>query len=67
MYVDSEFSVHKDMRSNTGGSMTMGKGGAYVQSSKENMNTKSSNDAEIVGVYDELTQVICTQYFLKEQ
>ena len=27
-YVDAEFSVHKDMRSHTGGFMTMGIGGA---------------------------------------
>ena len=29
--VDTEFAVHKDMRSHTGGFMTMGTGGAYVQ------------------------------------
>ena len=35
-YVDAEFAVHKDMRSCTGGFVTMGTGGAYVQSSKKN-------------------------------
>ena len=29
-YVDASFAVHKDMRSHTGGFMTMGTGGAYV-------------------------------------
>ena len=29
-YVDSAFAVHKDMRSHTGGFMTMRTGGAYV-------------------------------------
>ena len=45
----------------------MGTGGAYVKSSKHNMKTKISNDAEIVGVDDVLIQVIWNQYFLKEQ
>ena len=34
-YVDASFAVHTDMRSHTGGFMTMGTGGAYVQSSKK--------------------------------
>ena len=54
------------MRSHTGGFMTMGTGGAYVKSRKQNLNTKSSNEAKLVGVYDVLTQVIWTRYFLKE-
>ena len=65
-YVDAEFAVHKDMRSHTGGFMTMGTGGTYVQSSKNKLNTKSSTEADIFGVDDVLTQVIWTQYFLKK-
>ena len=55
------------MRSNTGGFITTGSGGAYVQSSKQKLNTKSSTEAEFVELYDVLTQVIWTRYFLKEQ
>ena len=66
-YVDAEFAVHKDMRSHHGSFMTMVTVGAYVQSSKQNLNTKSSTEAELVGVDDVLTQVIWTRYFLKEQ
>ena len=32
-YIHVVFAVHKDMMSHTGGFMTMGKAGAYVQSS----------------------------------
>ena len=64
-YVDASFSVHKDMRSHNGGFMTMGTRGDYVQSSKHKLNTKSSTEANIVGVDDVLTQEIWTQYFLK--
>ena len=66
-YVDASFEVHKDMRSHTSGFMTMGTGGSYLHSSKQKLNTKSSNEAKLVGVDDVLTQVICTRYFLKEQ
>ena len=65
-YADAAFVVHKDMRINTGSFMTMGTGGAYVHSRKNDMNTKSSTDAKLVKLDDVLTQVICTQYFLKE-
>ena len=41
-YVDASFSVHKDMRSHTGGFMTMETGGAYVYSIKQKLNTKNS-------------------------
>ena len=66
-YVDASFAFHKDMRSHTGGLMTMGKGGAYVNSRKQKLNNKSSTEEELVGVDDVLTQVIWNRYFLKEQ
>ena len=66
-YVDAVFGVNKDMRSHTGGFMTMVTVGAYVQSRKQKLNTKSSIESNIVGVYDFLTQVIWYQYFLKYQ
>ena len=66
-YVDALFAAQKDTMSHTGGFMTMGTGGAYVQSSKQKLNNKSSTKANLVGVDDFLTQVIWTWYFLKEQ
>ena len=33
-YIDEAFTVHKETRSHTGELMTMGTGGAYVQSNK---------------------------------
>ena len=55
------------MRSHTGGFVAMRKRGAYVHSIKQNLNTKSSTEAKLSGLDDILTQLICTQYFLKEQ
>ena len=66
-YVDAEFALHKDMKSHTGGFMTKRTGGEYVKSIKNNPNTKSSTEADLVGVDDVLAQVIFIQYFLKEQ
>ena len=65
--VDAAFAVHKDIRSHTGGFMTMVIGGGYIQSSKQKLKTNSSTEVELVGVYDVMTQVIWTRYFLKEQ
>ena len=47
--------------------MTMGTGGAYIQYSKQKLNTKSSTEAELVKLDDVFTQVNCAQYFLKGQ
>ena len=64
-YIDAAFSVHKDMRSHTGGFVTMVTGGGYVQSSKQKLNTKSSTNYELVEVDDALTQFKWNRYFLK--
>ena len=66
-YVDAAFVVHKDMRIHIGGLMTMGTGRSYFQSIKQKSDTKISTEADLVGVDDVLTQVICTRYFPKEQ
>ena len=60
-YIDAEFEVYKDMRSYTGGFLTMGTGVAYSQSRKQKINKKSSTEAELAGVNDLLTQVIGNQ------
>ena len=64
-YIYAEFSVNQYMRSHTGGFMTTVTVGAYVQSSKQKLNIKSSNEAEIFGVDDVISQVIWTQFLLK--
>ena len=60
-YVDTSFAVQKYMGSHNGVFMNMVTGEAYLKSSKHNMNTKSSNEAELVRVYDVLTQVTWTR------
>jgi hypothetical protein len=55
------------MRSHTGAVMSLGKGAVYGMSSKQKLNTKSSCEAELVGVDDAIPKVLWTQQFLKEQ
>ena len=45
----------------------MGTGGSYAGSSKQKLNTKSSTESDISGVYDLLNQVIWTRHFLQQQ
>jgi hypothetical protein len=66
-WVDSAFPVHKDMRSHTGGVMSLGAGAVYSSSQKQKMNTKSLTEAKLVGANDVLPQVLWTQYFLEAQ
>ena len=63
--IDAAFAVHMGMRSQIGGFMAMGTGGAYVKSSKQKLNTKSSTEDKLVRVDDVLNQVIWTEYFRK--
>ncbi len=66
-WVDASFAVHHDMKSHAGGTMTLGKGMPYSTSVRQKLNTKSSTEAELVGVNDVLPQVLWTRYFLEAQ
>ena len=66
-WVDASFAVHHDMKSHTGGVITMGKGAFYASSKKQKLNTKSSTEAELVGAGDFLPQALWTRNFLGAQ
>jgi hypothetical protein len=66
-WVDTVFAVHNHMRSHTGGAMSLGAGAIYSSSQKQKMNTKSSTEAELVGINDVLPQAQWTKYFLEAQ
>ena len=65
--VDAAFAVHSDMKSHSGGTMTMGKGSVISRSSKQKLNTKSSTEAELVATDDMTGHIMWTKYFLEEQ
>ena len=66
-WADASFADHPDMKSHTGGAMTLGKGTIYGTLTLQKINTKSSTEAELVGVNDVLPPVLWTQFFLEAQ
>ena len=66
-WVDASFAVHRDMRSHTGGTMSLGKGAIYSTSVRQKLNTKSSTEAELVGVDDLMPMILWTRQFMEGQ
>ena len=56
VYADASYGVHADGKSHTGLSITLGRGGVFVRSAKQKIVTKSSTEAELVGLSDSLGQ-----------
>ena len=65
--VDASFAVHNDMKSHTGGRMTLGNGALIAMSTKQKLNTTSSAEAELVGVSDSLPFNLRAAYFIMAQ
>lgn len=55
------------MKSHTGSAITLGKGIVYAKSSTQKLSTKSSTEAELVGLSDSANQVLWTRLFLIDQ
>ena len=66
-YVDASFAVHPDFRSHTGSMMTMGDGAMLVKSNKQKLNSRSSTEAELIGVDDAMTMILWTKLFMEAQ
>jgi hypothetical protein len=56
--------VHPDLKSHTGGTLSLGKGSVYLASTRQKLKTKSSTQAELVGVDDVMPLVLWTHYLL---
>ena len=66
-WVNASFAVHPNMHSHTGCLMMLGSGAVYASSTKQKLNTNSSTEAELVGVYDAIPQILWTHKFLAAQ
>jgi hypothetical protein len=66
-WVDAAFAVHDDMKGHTGSVMSLGKGAMYGTLKKQKIVSRSSTEAELIGVYDVMPQVMWTRHFLKAQ
>ena len=65
--VDASFAVQDDMKSHTGGVITLRRGGIACKSTKQKLVTKSSTEAELVGASEYLPSTIWIQHYLEAQ
>jgi hypothetical protein len=63
--VDASFAVNEDIKGHTGGTLSLGHGSLYCTASGQKLVGQSSTEAELIGVYDVLPQVLWTRYFLE--
>ena len=65
-YVDADFAVHLDIKIHNGGVLTMGKVVIQNNLMKQNLNTKSSTEVELVSPNDVLSKHLWTINFLNQ-
>ena len=63
-WVDASYAVHNDMKGHTGGTMSLGHGSIYSSSTKQKLVSCSSTEAELIGVYDIMPQLVWTSNFM---
>jgi hypothetical protein len=66
-YVDAAFAVHGDMRSHMGSTFSLGKGMIVLDSTKQKVNSRSSTEAELIGVNDRIRKILWTKCFIEYQ
>ena len=66
-WIDGAFATHRDMRSHTGGALSLGKGVITGVSTRQKLTTRSSTEAELVAVDDCMSLILWTRYFLEAQ
>ena len=67
VYIDSSYGVHPNGRSHSGLVISLGKGSILCKSTKQKINTKSSAEAELIGVSDLAGWCIHCEEFIKYQ
>ena len=66
-WVDSSYGIHRDLKGQTGASISIGKGCVTNMLKKKKVNTTSSTISELVGVHKSTPQVLWTKSFLRNQ
>ena len=66
-WVDASYGVHWDCRGHTGMMMSLGKGAAMSFSRRQKMNTRSSTEAELVGLDDAIPSIMWGRHFIEAQ
>jgi hypothetical protein len=65
--VDASFAVHKDFKSHTGATMTMGEGVLCSISTKQKVMSRSSTEAELIAVDDVISKIMWSKLFIEAQ
>jgi hypothetical protein len=63
-HIDASYAVHNDMKSQTGVAITLGNGVTYAKSSTQQLNSKSSTEAELIALTDASGHVIWVRDYL---
>ena len=66
-WIDAAYAVNPDMKSQTGGAMSMGIEVIHAKTNKQKLNVKSSTEAELVGNSDYVPYNLWLLHFLSEQ
>jgi hypothetical protein len=66
-HADAAFAVHKDMKSHTGATMTLGEGTICSIYTKQKVNAQSSTKAELIGIDDVISTILWTKRFIEMQ
>lgn len=66
-WADGSFVVLPDCKSQTGGTMAMGKGSVWSTSIKQKLNTTSSTETELVAAHNVMGPSMWTKHFMKWQ
>ena len=56
-HVDASQAAHPDMKSHTGGAMTLGQGCIHNVSAQQSLSTKSGTESKLMGVSNVMPQV----------
>ncbi|MBS0645922.1 MAG: hypothetical protein JSR97_04975 [Verrucomicrobia bacterium] len=66
-FVDASFACHPDGKSHTGEMITLGGGAVISKSSKQKLVTRSSTEAELVGLSDATPTILWVKNFIEAQ
>ena len=66
-WVDASFAVHPDYGSHTGTVFSLGRGAITSVSTKQKCNSRSSTEAELIGIDDVISKIMWTRRFIEAQ
>jgi hypothetical protein len=66
-WMNASHPVHWNMRRNTGGCMSLGKGVLHAKASKQKLNSKSSTETEVIAVSEYVPYKLQLIYFIEGQ